>query len=65
LIHGLVEAFRMDWIALRKVCHHPDYRVGEELAQLRVEAKQRADTLGLMPDPYGEKVTVRESDWNV
>jgi hypothetical protein len=64
LINGLAEAFRMDWIALRKVCHHPDYRVGEELAQLRVEAKQRADMLGLMPDPYGEQVTAREPDWN-
>jgi hypothetical protein len=52
LVNGLTEAFRMDWIALRKICYHPDYRVGEELAQLRVEAKRRADALGLA-DPFG------------
>jgi hypothetical protein len=52
LVNGLTEAFRMDWSALRKLCHHPDYHVGEELAQLRMEAKRRADALGLA-DPFG------------
>jgi hypothetical protein len=65
LINGLTDAFHMDWIALRKICYHPDYRVGDELAQLRGEAKNRADTLGLTPDAYGERGAVRHPDWIV
>jgi hypothetical protein len=53
LMHGLSDAFRMDWNTLRKLCHQPDYRVGEELARLRTEAKQKGDSLGLFPDPVG------------
>jgi hypothetical protein len=53
LMNGLSDAFHMDWIALRKLCYLPEYRVGEELAQLRTEAKQQADILGMMLDPVG------------
>jgi hypothetical protein len=65
LINGLTDAFRMDWIALRKICHLPEYRVGEELAQFRTEAKQRADTLGLTTDPVDGKATGRLPDFNI
>jgi hypothetical protein len=65
LINGLTDAFRMDWIALRKICYQPDYRVGEELAQLRTEAKQRADTLGLTTDPVDGKATGKLPDFNI
>ena len=65
LINGLTDAFRMDWIALRKICYLPDYRVGEELAQLRTEAKQRADTLGLTTDPVDGKATGKLPDFNI
>ncbi len=53
LMNGLSDAFHMDWVALRKHCHLPEYRVGEELAQMRTEAKLKADELGLMLDPVG------------
>jgi hypothetical protein len=53
LMNGLIDAFQMDWIALGKLCHQPEYRIGEELARLRQEAKRRADELGLGVDPIG------------
>ena len=53
LTNALIDAFDMDWIALRKLCHEPQYRVGEELTELRVLAKRNADTLGLTKDPFG------------
>ena len=53
LTNALAEAFRMDWIALRSLCHQPDFLVGEELTQLRIQAKQEADALGLLPDAIG------------
>jgi hypothetical protein len=33
----------MDWKALGHLCHQPEYRVGEELAMLRTEAKSLLD----------------------
>lgn len=54
LINGLTEAFKMDWAILRTLCHLPEYRVGEELAQLRAQAKQEADAQGLGADPIGQ-----------
>ena len=53
LTNALIDAFDMDWIALRNLCHEPQYRVGEELTELRVMAKRNADTLGLTKDPFG------------
>ncbi len=53
LTQGLVDAFQMNWIALRELCHRPEYRVGEELSVLRMEAKQEADARGLSTDPVG------------
>ncbi len=54
LINGLTEAFKMDWTVLGTLCHQPEYRVGEELAQLRAKAKQEADAQGLGADPIGQ-----------
>lgn len=53
ITQGLVDAFQMNWIALRELCHRPEYRVGEELIEMRIEAKQEADARGLIPDPIG------------
>jgi len=58
LINGLTDAFKMDWTALRNLCHQPDYRVGEELAQMRSAAKQEADALGLGVDSIGQSQTM-------
>jgi hypothetical protein len=54
LINGLTEAFKMDWAVLGTLCHLPEYRMGEELAQLRAQAKQEADAQGLGADPIGQ-----------
>ncbi len=54
LINGLTDAFQMDWSVLQTLCHLPEYRVGEELAQLRAQAKQEADALGLGADHIGQ-----------
>jgi len=54
LINGLTDAFKMDWTALRNLCHQPEYRIGEELAQMRAAAKQEADALGITVDPTGQ-----------
>ena len=56
---GLIEAFDMNWIALRELCHKPGYHVGEELTEMRVEAKREADARGLIPDQIGGPLTSR------
>jgi hypothetical protein len=50
LINGLTEAFQMDWPTLQTICTHPDYRVGEELAQMRAAAKKDVDVMGAHRD---------------
>lgn len=54
LINGLTNAFQMDWAVLRTLADSPDYRVGEELAQMRAAAKQEVDALGLSTDHVGQ-----------
>jgi hypothetical protein len=53
LINGLSEAFHMDWTTLHALCHRPDFRVGEELAQLRLSAKKDVDAIGATVDSVG------------
>ncbi len=55
---GLVQAFDMNWIALRELCHKPGYHVGDELTDLRMQAKREADARGLIPDQIGESSSV-------
>lgn len=57
LTQGLVDAFQMDWIALRDLCHRPEYQVGEELAQLRTQANLEASARGLVRDQIGHSWT--------
>jgi hypothetical protein len=54
LLNGLSDVFHMDWTALHGLCHRPDYRVGEQLAQMRLEAKREADAAGRSRDHIGE-----------
>jgi len=54
LINGLSEAFQMDWATLQTICTHPDFRVGEELAQMRAAAKKDVDAMGAHPDDVGQ-----------
>ncbi len=54
LTNALSETFLMDWPALHALCHRPDYRVGEELARLRIAAKKEVDALGTERDHIGE-----------
>ena len=54
LINGLTEAFHMDWTVLHKICHLPEYRVGEDLAKMRMAAKRDVDAIGAEPDAIGE-----------
>jgi hypothetical protein len=58
LANGLAEAFQMDWPALHALCHRPEYRVGEELARLRLAAKKEVDALGTELDQIGETPTL-------
>jgi hypothetical protein len=58
LMHGLAETFKMDWPVLHALCHRPEYRVGEELARMRLEAKKGVDVLGAAPDRVGETGTL-------
>jgi hypothetical protein len=58
LLNGLSDVFHMDWTALHSLCHRPDYRVGEELAQMRLEAKREADAAGRSRDHIGETSTL-------
>ena len=46
LINGLTNAFQMDWTVLHQLCHLPEYRVGEELAKMRLAAKKDVDAIG-------------------
>jgi len=54
LINGLTNAFKMDWPALHEICHRPDYRIGEELAKMRLSAKKDVDAIGASTDPVHE-----------
>jgi len=54
LINALAEAFLMDWTALQALCHRPEYRVGEELAQMRQAAKKEVDAMGASRDHIGQ-----------
>ncbi|MCE0521386.1 MAG: hypothetical protein LV480_00560 [Methylacidiphilales bacterium] len=54
LVNGLADAFHMDWMVLHALCHRPEYRVGEELAQMRLAAKKDADETGAAADQIGE-----------
>ena len=54
LINGLADVFDMDWTALHTICHRPEYRVGDELAQMRLAAKKEVDALGMGRDHVGE-----------
>jgi len=54
LFNGLVEAFDMNWPVLSSLCHRPEFRVGEELAQMRIEAKKDVDAQGKEPDHIGD-----------
>ena len=53
LINALTEAFAMDWTALRSICDLPDYRVGEDLAQMRAAAQRDITTMGIAKDHVG------------
>jgi len=53
LVNGLNEAFDMNWKVLYSLCHRPEYRVGEELAQMRLEAKREVDAAGTEKDHIG------------
>lgn len=44
LILGLAESLAIDWQALQELCNSELYRVGEQLASLRTEAKQEVDS---------------------
>ncbi len=54
LVNGLADTFHMDWTVLHALCHRPDYRVGEELAKMRLAAKKEVDALGVGRDHVGE-----------
>ena len=54
LINGLTDTFHMNWTVLHALCHRPEYRVGEELAQMRLAAKKDVDVIGGERDHIGE-----------
>ena len=54
LVNGLAGAFHMDWAVLQSLCDRPEYRVGEELARMRLAAKKDVDAMGAAPDRIGE-----------
>ncbi len=54
LVSGLADVFHMDWATLHALCHRPNYRVGEELAQMRLAAKKDVDAMGMARDHVGE-----------
>jgi hypothetical protein len=54
LMNALADVFHMDWPALHALCHRPDYRVGEELARMRIAAKKDVDAMGTGRDHVGE-----------
>ena len=53
LFNGLSETFEMNWPILSELCHRPEYRVGDELALMRVEAKKDVDAQGKGRDHVG------------
>ena len=54
LVNGLAGAFHMDWAVLQSLCDRPEYRVGEELARMRLAAKKDVDAMGGAKDHIGE-----------
>jgi hypothetical protein len=54
LLNALADIIQMDWTALHALCHRPEYRVGEDLARMRLEAKREVDALGAGRDHIGE-----------
>jgi len=58
LVNALAEAFQIDWAVLQSLCDRPEYRVGEELARMRVAAKKDVDALGAARDPVGQAAQV-------
>jgi hypothetical protein len=58
LINGLTDAFQMNWTVLHALCHRPEYRVGEELAQMRLAAKKDVDATGTAADQVGDTSTL-------
>jgi hypothetical protein len=58
LVNGLAEVFQMDWAALQSLCDRFEYRVGEELAQMRLAAKKEVDAMGTGRDHIGESSTL-------
>jgi hypothetical protein len=54
LFMGLSETFEMNWQVLHSLCHRPEYRVGDELAQMRLEAKKDVDAQGRGRDHVGD-----------
>lgn len=54
LINGLTDAFQMNWPALQQLCHRTEYRIGEELAQMRMSAKKDVDAIGAGTDQTGQ-----------
>jgi len=61
LLNGLMEAFQMDWTLLQNLCHQPDYRVGEELAQMRAATKKDIDVLGPGTDVTAQPATLSQT----
>lgn len=53
LFNGLSESFEMNWPVLSTLCHRPEYRVGDDLAQMRAEAKKDVDAQGKGRDHIG------------
>lgn len=62
LINGLSEAFHMDWTVLNDLCHRAEYRVGEELAQMRRAAKKDVDAIGASPDQLGRPIAFPQDE---
>jgi hypothetical protein len=51
LINAMSRAFEMDWGVLQTLCNLPEYRIGEELSQVRAAAKKDVDAMGVASDP--------------
>lgn len=58
LSNGLADLFDMDWTALHTLCHRPEYRVGEDLARIRLAAKREVDAMGAGRDHIGQTSTL-------
>jgi hypothetical protein len=53
MINALTNAFQMDWTVLHQICHRPEFRIGEELAKMRLAAKKDVDAVGGTADQVG------------